>query len=339
VNLVKNDMDLDGIDIGLDLEEFITDPVRVLAGLLRSQLFSLLVGDIDEECFTLNSVKSLGNPIRHFLRRGYARWGALSILHILSPQRLLVGKPYDVINDTHMNGDFGKGSFESIVPDLVDAKRLVFEDVDESSFTMPRALVWSNAINSYVSVMAGWHRPRWKAKLWKDGLEWIDTAELYREFHNGDGPWPNDDKLWPDTVIHVTRENADELQLLADWVRVVRPDMLIEFMSEDDWYNTRHLEDIVRHNNALNPRFGSYVILLGSISINTLTAQEIQHSSDGRDKNSCYSRLDLQNLPDSIHVLSVGYNINALMPVLQALENGLALQRPDINPAMHTIDM
>ena len=74
----------------------------------------------------------------------------------------------------------------------------------------------------------------------------MELRKIYEEFGTGN--------LWPDMMLHVTDERPDDLKLIADFYRLARPEIIIEFMEEDGWWDAEHIESVKRHNLALNPR-------------------------------------------------------------------------------------
>ena len=156
-------------------------------------------------------------------------------------------------------------------------------------------------------------------------LDWIDLKQTYKDFGNGN--------LWPDMMVHVTDENPDDLKMIADYYRLARPDVIIEFMEEDDRYDAKRVEDIMRHNMVLNPRLGSYVISRVEVSPEAFKPMEARpmvssygtNAADGTTPLTSPAEtpmarpLSLAELPDNIHVLNVGYNTAKLEQVIEAI--------------------
>ena len=242
-----------------------------------------------------------------------------------------------------------KATVDDFPSDIEDGKKLVFDNLVRASFVVPGALVYSTRVNAYVSVKSRWYLARWQAKLWNEKLEWLETKKLWREYGTGN--------LWPDMMIHMTDDRPEDLKMLADYYRVARPDMVVEYMEEDDWYDAKRLETVMRHNYVLNPRMGSYVISratvppeafhplapvplavpppaepeIDALPVDTSLPAEAETSApvvaepQPPPPPPMARPLSLAELPESVHVLNVGYDVSKLEPVLEALTQGLVL--------------
>ena len=153
-------------------------------------------------------------------------------------------------------------------------------------------------------------------------------------------------------MLHVTDEHPEDLKLVADFYHIARPEIIVEFMEEDDWYDARRVEDIMRHNLALNPRLGSYVISrvevppeafqpLEAMPLAVTAVPQAIPATAGAgmapgkfgtgvtppQTPSMARPLSLAELPANVHVLSVGYDMSQLGPVVDALARATALIR------------
>ena len=147
-----------------------------------------------------------------------------------------------------MEGDFVEGNRDESVPDPVESRKLVFDNLVRASFVVPGALVHSVRLDSYVSLRPNWYLPRWKARMLSERLEWIELKTLYKDFGTGN--------LWPDMMIHVADERPEELKLVADYYHLARPEIIIEFMEEDGWWDAERIEDITAAQYGAQPQAG-----------------------------------------------------------------------------------
>ena len=213
-----------------------------------------------------------------------------------------------------MEGDIAEGNRDESVSDPVESKKLVFDNLVRASFVVPGALVHSVRLDSYVSLRPNWYLPRWKARMLSERLEWIELKTLYKDFGT--------DNLWPDMMIHVADERPEELKLVADNYHLARPEIIIEFMEEDGWWDAERVGDILRHNTALNPRLGSYVISRVEVPpeafkpLEAAPAPAVTTTSDTSVTTAeavppphMARPLSLAALPASVHVLSAGYDM------------------------------
>jgi hypothetical protein len=254
-----------------------------------------------------------------------------------------------------MEGDVIEGNREDYVPDLVETKKLVFDNLIRASFVIPGAMIYSGNLHSFVSLRPRWYLPRWKARILSERPEWMELKKIYKEFGPGN--------LWPDMMIHVTDESPDDLKLIADYYRMARPEIIIEFMEEDDWWDAKHVEDLMRHNLVINPRMGTYVVSRVEVPPEAFKPLEavpmavppppapesgvqpapaISAPAPATGETPAVPNaevappappeplpmarpLSLAELPESIHVLSVGYDKSKMEPIVQALMEATAI--------------
>ncbi len=321
----KDEMHLEAIEINASLNWFLLDPVNGLMRVLFDPLFEVLKGKTDLEGFTRKGDASVLESYKMLFREGYERWGALALLKLLAPGRLWAGKTQDFYTDPTMEGDIIEGNRDDFVADVVESKKIVFDNLVRASFVVPGQLIYSGYTKAYVSLRPNWYLPRWKARMVSEKMDWIDLKQTYKDFGAGN--------LWPDMMVHVTDENPDDLKMIADFYRLARPDLIIEFMEEDDWYDAKRVGDMIRHNMVINPRLGSYVISRAEVppgAFNPQAARPMVSSfvTNPADETTPLMPpaetpmgrpLSLAELPENIHVLNVGYNTVKLEPVVEAL--------------------
>ena len=321
----KEEMHLESIEIDASLNWFLLDPVNGLMRVIVDPLFELLKGKVDLEGFTRTGETAISESYKMLFREGYERWGSLALLNLLTPERLWAGKTQDFYTGPTMEGDIIGSNQGDFVPDVVESKKIVFDNLVRASFVVPNQLIYSGRTQAFVSLLLRWYLPRWKARLVSEKMDWIDLKQTYKDFGNAN--------LWPDMMVHVTDENPDDLKMIADYYRLARPDVIIEFMEEDDWYDAKRVEDIVRHNRVLNPSLGSYVVSRVKVPPEAFKPQEAStvvlssgtNPSEGMEgslspaETPIARALSLAELPDNIHVLDVGYDATKLEPVVEAI--------------------
>jgi hypothetical protein len=330
---VKEEMRLEDIEINASLNWFLKDPVDGLMRGLFDPLFDLLKGKTDEAGFVKAGDAAVGESFKMLFREGYESWGSLALLHLLAPDRLWLGKTSDFYTDPTMEGDIVEGNRDDWVNDPFESKKLVFDNLVRASFVVPGALIHSARLNTYVGLRPRWYLPRWKARMISDRQDWIDLKKLYRDYGTGN--------LWPDMLINTAEEGPEDLKLVADFYRLARPDAIIEFMEEDNWWDARQVESIMRHNLVMNPRYGTFVISrvtvpaeafkpLEAVPVDVQASPETEKpltpptqplsAAPAEPAPPPMARpLSLAELPDSVHIISAGYDIKKLEPVAQAL--------------------
>jgi len=346
---VKQDMSLESIEVSGSLYGFLLNPLEGLMSTLYTPLFNLLRGKTNEESFAMEGKKAVEVYFKSLFCEGYKRWGVLSLLHLLRPSCLWDVNPDDLDVEQNRNAEFHPGMYAENVPELKQERRLAFIDPTKGSFVMPDVLVHSTHLNAYISLKTRWYEVRCKANSLNENLEWITLEQPDTKFVH---IRPD---LMLDTTIHLAQEDANELKLLADYNLVARPDMLIEFMEDDDWYDAKHIEHILLNNRVFTPRLGSYVIsrvvvppeaflpiettpttnlkpVAETESATTIGDEPSETTIIENTKNFANTppqkdhSLCLADLPENIHVISVGYDTDALEPVVQTIGQWLTLQ-------------
>ncbi|MCL1886034.1 MAG: hypothetical protein FWF98_04700 [Dehalococcoidia bacterium] len=352
--LIKQDMNLEAIEVSGSLNGFLLEPDKSLMSALYSPLFNLLQGKTNEERFVLEAQKVVKAFFRPLFCEGYKRWGTLALLHLLNPDCSWDVDLCELDVEHNRNAEFFPGMYEEDVPELQQRRQLTFSYLQKASFIMSDVLVHSKKLGAYVSVKSQWYEVRCKAKQINQNMEWLDLEQLHYKY----GFCRPETIL--DTTIHLARENADELKLLADYCCMARPDMLIAFMEECDWHDANHIERLILNNKIFNPRLGTYVISRTVVPQKTEPPADLQPSdetdsstmdvaeapevapvqsteaeslvaSSSPSPTSVKQPLGIADLPDSVHVINVGYDINALEPIVQVISQWLAPQDQDAN--------
>ena len=242
---VKQDMNLESIAVSENLAGLLLNPLENLMSTLYVPLFKLLRGKTNADSFVLEGQKAVSVYYNSLFCEGYKRWGIISLLHLLSPSCLWDVNIKDLDIELNRNAEFFPGMYAENVPELKQEQRLAFMYPLKGSFVMPDVLVHSTRLNAYVSLKTRWYEVRCRANSLNENLEWLTLEQPSSQFVH---IRPD---LMLDTTIHLAKENADELKLLADYNLMARPDVLIEFMEDDDWYDdAKRIECIIINNKA-----------------------------------------------------------------------------------------
>ena len=140
---VKEELKLEDIEINANLNWFLLDPINGLMRVLFDPQFDLLKGKTDLSGFVEVADTSVATFFKLLFREGYERWGALALLRLLAPDRLWMVKAHDFYTDPSMEGDVIEGNHDDFVPDPVESRKLVFDNMVRASFVVPGALVHS----------------------------------------------------------------------------------------------------------------------------------------------------------------------------------------------------
>ena len=253
-NTVKQELNLEDVCSESRLDTFCDNALYKLSRAISGILLDLIRGKTDLEGFESEATQMVRVYFTNFYSEGYDRWGALALIHLLNPKGLFAGKSYRHNIDPFADGDIEPGGYRhDLVPELEPTNKLVFDVFDEGSFLIPHAATWSERAKTFVSVRSRWYKPRWRAVEWYASFEWLDV-DLISKSH-GEGTF------LPNLMINSSPRGANELKMLADFGMIMRPDVVVEFFFFDGWYkNPRTIRTLIIKNEALNPRFGFFIV-------------------------------------------------------------------------------
>jgi hypothetical protein len=243
---------LDSLDIQGATNWFLLDPVDGLMRDLFEPLFNLLKKEIDLVAFEQEAIEIGRINFTNFVSDGYRRLATVSLINMLLPDELYSVPARDFYSDPVIQeGDLDNGLHEENLPDIVPTSRILFEQPLLCSFLTPRIIIHSARLGRYVAFRPDCCEARWKARRLSPKQEWFSISEIEEKFGNS--------RFWPDMFIFSASDKAD-LTLVADYHQIARPDIIIEFREEGDWYQKEGLEVIRRHHDSFKPKLGSFVI-------------------------------------------------------------------------------
>ncbi|MCL2140877.1 MAG: hypothetical protein FWH42_04305 [Dehalococcoidia bacterium] len=249
---VLSETGFEGIATDVELRKYLTNPNKLFTGYVSNCLFDLITGKINEERFVKKTKEEIERVAKLCFQKGYMHWGVVALLQLLRPSGLWTGNPGDILLDTTHMTDYFPGMVSSEVPELQKGRWIGFCPLTIATFILPELLVKSEALNCFASLQSHWYEVRHTAKKWNEDLEWLDTQKIL-----------NEEKLAGlsyGLAIHMSQKSASELKLLVDYKRFARPDMLIEFMEEEDWYTPKRLKQLIQLDKVLKPRLGMYIV-------------------------------------------------------------------------------
>ena len=285
-----HDLELKELKIPADTHWFLENPSDGLMRHLIDSLFDVLRGKLDAAGFEERAKPLVAMLFDRFFRDGYRLWGTAALLNLMSTDRA-----YEVpVPDYYDPGmadmtDLRPGTFKDTVPLPRATHRLVFEKVPLCTFLVPTALVHAGRLDSFVALRESFCEARWQARTYSPGITWQNIQDLGKGYSHGE--------FWPDLALYINTD-LKELNLIADYYRISRPEIILEFRGDAGWYEKEGIDSIRRHHDALRPRLGSFVI-----------CREFP-------PDAAFRAL-LQDL--GIRLLSVGYDMNKLEPVVRAL--------------------
>lgn len=240
---------LDGISMQVDLLRFLHDPKNQLTRGLFHSLFDLLKGKIDIETFGKEASGNIKVPFRNLYQSGYQKWVALSLVKMLAADR-----GFDVTVPSLEMDDRGQviRPGPELIPEIkpLESKHLTFRHEKLATFIVPDFIVHSTLINRYVAFRSESGTAMWTAPKFNDKREWYPSDSIkarYESVH-----------LKPAFCIYVD-DTPESLALIADQERVCRPDLIIECVEQEGWYQEEGLETVKLHHDILKPKLGTFI--------------------------------------------------------------------------------
>ena len=262
---VARQMSLESIDITLSVKWFLNDPLDGLMRSLSDPLFEVLKNKIDTTAFEETGKRLINSAFTNYFKEGYLRWVELAILILLTPDKNYRVPAVDDIADPLMGeGHENPGQRVANVPEAEHFNRLSFQQQPVVSFVVPKVMAWSLRLGRFVALHSEFVEPYWTAREVSRIAEWLDFTALKRD--NGlakirpDQKIPPDlTKILPDVAIYLA-DDLNDITLIADHSRILRPDVSIEVMEDADWFERGKLSSVKRHHSVMKPRFGTFII-------------------------------------------------------------------------------
>jgi hypothetical protein len=232
------------------------------------------------------------------------------------------------------------GQREEAVDQVVESNKIVFDVSTLSAFIVPRTLFHSTRLERYVAIHTDFTEAYWRARGKSERLEWLSMKDITDEFGRS--------RLWPDALIY-TGDAAEDLNLVADYTYVARPDIILEVEEEEGWYEKGKLELAKRHLAELKPRLGCYIIchtppseevydeitpkppVATEVALDQMSRQEIPHGAITGDESQAVPQIIQEPVPPpnpepDIHILPIAYDFEKLEVIVEAL-NTLEAER------------
>jgi hypothetical protein len=281
-------LELKKIQVTSKLNWFLQEPAVGLMRALHDPLFNLLQGKDNMDDFLNSCRTSLEKESKSLLSEGYRRWVTLALIESLQPDKMLAVNAPNSLNSAFLgDSSMGISLIESTVPDPEKSSELSFVREPENAFLVPLCIIHSRLINSYLSFSPDFHDAMWKSLSLSEKLEWFELKKITPQFKKF--------LSWPDISIYVSNEACD-LKLIADCAYVARPLLNIETAAIP--IDKDSLEEMKRHNEALKPVLGSFV--LSGLTFEGFPAE--------------YS-----NELTGLTLLELGHNNKKLEPIIHAL--------------------
>ena len=329
-------LSLEAIEVNPNLDWFLRDPLNGLTRKLFDPLFDLLQGKIDVGGFELLASKILKDSARNFMHRGYLNWVTLSLISLMAAdEAYYVPAPEGSIDPDLVPVDSHPGEYWQKIPDLVELKKLSLDVIENTLLLVPQVILHSDRLKVFVSMRTDFQDVYFKAyKLFDNitSMEWYRTEDILAKYGGA--------HLWPDIVIYLNGAGK-ELRVVADYLYIARPDIVINVMENSDGYESGGMEIVKHHNAILKPRLGSFVIYCEPIpqtvmkelepnqqpqEITIASKEGIGHSAGQRIVDLNKLSAGINKSPFNIHFLDAGYDVCKLEPIIDAMAGLIAIE-------------
>ncbi|MCL2149557.1 MAG: hypothetical protein FWH51_01315 [Dehalococcoidia bacterium] len=317
---------LEAINVRAAVNWFLQDPINGLMRSLFDPVFNLIRGKLSEQTFVENTIRLIDDVFRDYFRHGYECWTVLGLLAHLQPDKNYLSKSRDFHTDSEVGGNsVTPGMHEELVDTVTESKSIAFDGSSITNFITPRTLFHAQRLGRYVAIHTDFAEAWWRARGRSERMEWFNIKSLVAEFGRA--------RLWPDLLVYAADDVAD-LNLVADYAWVARPDLIVEIEEADGWYEKGGLELAQRHVAALKPRLGCYIICRTAPPAEAYneimpkspvtTPQETPVGIIAGDDALAAPQTIQEQVPPSnpepcIHIIHAGYDFKMLDSIVEAL--------------------
>jgi hypothetical protein len=250
---VTESLEITDVKLVGGLNWFLSDPTNGLMRSLFDNLFNLVKGKIDTNAFEQLSLKSIRDSFNKLFKAGYEKWVIFSLLKAVAPDKLYAPDPADTSMQAQITDpETLPGLHEDEVPPQLETKSLSLgQSSGDVTFTVSDFIAHSTKMNRFFSLGSEIIDASWTAKSVSEKQEWIRLRTL-TGLHIPIGGWP-------DMVIYAA-DKLDDLALVADFGRFCRPDVIIECVEQEGWYQQGGLERVKYYHDFLKPKLGTFVV-------------------------------------------------------------------------------
>jgi hypothetical protein len=263
--------------------------------------------------FELTAAQLVESEFAKCFSDGYKLWAIMSMITLLSADKAYQ-VPIEQYNNPEMAdvADEKPGNHKEYVPDTRETNMISFVPGYLCTFLVPMVIAHSKRLNLFVSLRSDFREARWMARKTSLAQEWLPIPNIIRE--------SGQTKLWPDLVVY-SNTDRKELNLIADYWQIARPDVIVEFKEETNWNKGDGLEIIKRHCDALKPKLGCFIVCLEDVD--KAAIQELESKSSLQyTAEEIISESSLRIQPN-IHLIRAGYDVTKLEPIIEALNKGV----------------
>jgi hypothetical protein len=235
------------------LNQLLNDPLAGISRALLDPLFDSLKTGKGSEEFGFKAEEALRAYWQPLNKKGYEGWVILSLANMLSPESVLASSWDEIANHCHqLEPDQKRGwtQHDMPEPEILETIELGHEGYDPA-FIISDIILHSKKLAKYVSFGADLTDAAWSARNASEKKEWITLRK--KGFDSK--PLLN----WPGFVINTDNEPA-EISLVSDFSRFLRPEIMVECMVQEDWYQRGWLDKIKVRHDFFKPTLGTFIV-------------------------------------------------------------------------------
>ncbi len=235
---VMDSLKIESVDLPVDLKSFLHNPREGMVRWLYNRLFETIQKKITMEEFEKIAEIDLVSTTAAMYRLGYEAWAAFTIVMLLEPD-----ETYSVELDDN---------FEPVTGHL---REIAFgRQFSHSTKRIPEFIIHSKRLDSYIAV---------KMPLAKEIIAYYPPHEVPQKMmrdRTGDTSYVLDNRILFLSVI----KDLNSIPVYAEVHerKIKSPDVIIDFLTEQDLNDTERIKQIQYRLQIMQPRHGGNIVIM-----------------------------------------------------------------------------
>ncbi len=241
----------EGIVMEKSIGYFLDGPRHFISEGLYTTLIDVFKGNKTIDDYEKEAREKVKMQCADYFEKGYKYFLTLCIVNKLAPEKMFSVESFNSAKsgtDLEVNSTGGE---EQKVPQPRITNRILFEEDADCNLLTPKIILKKKDWAKMIGIRCEFHRPCFRAQSVPRNQEWLNTDHIKDKW--------GETNLWPDIFI-ITAEDYNDINLIADYTRMCRPDIAIEVEEETDWFNKKGVKSIKRHSAILEPRYCTYIL-------------------------------------------------------------------------------
>jgi hypothetical protein len=235
---VMDCLKIDRVDLPVDLKSFLHNPREGMVRWLYNRLFEMIQKKITMEEFEKIAEIDLVSTTAAMYRLGYEIWAALTIVMLLEPD-----KSFSVELDDN---------FEPVAGEL---KEIAFgRQFNHSTKRIPEFIIHSKKLNCYITV---------KMPIAREVISYYPPHEIPQKMmrdRTGDTSYMLDNRIMFLSIIKDL--NSIPVYAEVNERKIKSPDIIIDFLTEQDLNDTDRITQIQYRLQIMQPRYGGNIVIM-----------------------------------------------------------------------------